>query len=165
MSGTPNEVAYYQAFVEKYPSLAKWHADLQTEAITHGVVSLHTGQQFAFPDTKRLASGAASNAPSIKNYPVQGLAGGCVVPLALISLHNELRNQGCKSLVINTVHDSIVLDVYPGEEKQIARITYNAMRYVDKLFEEIYNIKWQVPLEVDVEIGKNWLDMESFSLD
>jgi DNA polymerase I-like protein with 3'-5' exonuclease and polymerase domains len=164
-SGTPNEVAYYQAFVDKYPALAKWHADLQTEAITHNVVSLHTGQQFAFPDTKRLASGAASNAPSIKNYPVQGLAGGCVVPLALISLHHELRNQGCKSLVINTVHDSIVLDVYPGEEKQIARITYDAMRYVDKVFEELYNIKWHVPLEVDVEIGKNWLDMESFSLD
>ena len=52
-----------------------------------------------------------------------------------------------------------------SEEKQVARITYNAMRYVDKLFEEIYNIKWRVPLEVDVEIGKNWLDMESFSLD
>ena len=25
-SGTPNEVAYYQAFVDKYPALAKWHA-------------------------------------------------------------------------------------------------------------------------------------------
>ena len=164
-SGTPSEVAYYQAFVDKYPALAKWHADLQTEAITHNVVTLHTGQQFAFPDTKRLSSGAASNAPSIKNYPVQGLAGGCVVPLALISLHNELRNQGCKSLVINTVHDSIVLDIYPGEEEQVARITYDAMRHVDKLFEEIYNTKWHVPLDVDVEIGKNWLDMESFPLD
>jgi DNA polymerase I-like protein with 3'-5' exonuclease and polymerase domains len=165
MSGTPNEVEYYKAFVQKYPSLGKWHDDLQTEAITHGIVSLHTGQQFAFPDTKRLPSGAASNAPSIKNYPVQGLAGGCVVPLALISLHNELRNQECKSIVINTVHDSIVLDVYPGEEQKVARITYDAMKHVDKAFEEVYNVKWNVPLEVDLEIGKNWLDMQSFVLD
>ena len=165
MSGSPNEVEYYQAFVAKYPSLAKWHADLQTEAITHNIVGLHTGQQFAFPDTKRLPSGAASNAPSIKNYPVQGLAGGCVVPLALISLHNELRNQECKSLVINTVHDSIVLDVYPGEEKRVARITYDAMKHVDQLFEGIYNVKWKVPLDVDLEIGKDWLNMEAFTLD
>ena len=88
-----------------------------------------------------------------------------MVPLALISLHNELRNQECKSVVVNTVHDSIVLDVYPGEEQKVARITYDAMTGVDKVFEEVYNVKWRVPLEVDVEIGKNWLDMEDFSFD
>jgi len=163
--GTPNEMEYYRAFVEKYPALGKWHESLQTEAVTHNCVSLYTGQQFAFPDVKRLASGAVSNAPAIKNYPVQGLAGGCVVPLALISLHNELRNQECKSVVVNTVHDSIVLDVYPGEEQKVARITYDAMTGVDKVFEEVYNVKWRVPLEVDVEIGKNWLDMRDFSFD
>ena len=88
-----------------------------------------------------------------------------MVPLALISLHNELRNQECKSLVINTVHDSIVLDVYPGEEKRVARITYDAMKHVDQLFEGIYNVKWKVPLDVDLEIGKDWLNMEAFTLD
>ncbi len=164
-SGTPNEMAYYKAFTDKYPKLAKWHADLQTEAIIHNNVTLLTGQQFAFPDTKRLASGNASNAPSIKNYPVQGMAGGCVVPLALLSLHNALKNSGCKSLVINTVHDSIVLDIFPGEEDKVAKITYDAMTKVTETFEEMYNTKWLVPLEVDVEIGKNWLDMDDFSFD
>jgi len=158
-------MAYYRAFTDKYPKLAKWHADLQTEAISYNSVALLTGQQFAFPDTKRLASGNASNAPSIKNYPVQGMAGGCLVPLALLSLHDALKHHRCKSLVINTVHDSIVLDVFPGEEEQVARITYDAMTGVTKVFEELYNTKWLVPLEVDVEIGKNWLDMADFSFD
>ena len=76
-TGTPNEMEYYKAFVEKYPKLGKWHDTLQTEAISTGVVTMYTGQQFAFPDTKRLSNGNASGAPSIKNYPVQGLAGGC----------------------------------------------------------------------------------------
>ncbi len=164
-SGTPDEMAYYRAFTDKYPKLAKWHADLQTEAISYNSVALLTGQQFAFPDTKRLASGNASNAPSIKNSPVQGMAGGCLVPLALLSLHDALKHHRCKSLVINTVHDSIVLDVFPGEEEQVARITYDAMTGVTKVFEELYNTKWLVPLEVDVEIGKNWLDMADFSFD
>ncbi|HAI20184.1 MAG TPA: hypothetical protein DCM10_20580, partial [Xanthomarina gelatinilytica] len=123
-----------------------------------------TGQQFAFPDTKRLASGNASGAPSIKNYPVQGIAGGCVVPLALIQLHNELTDSGATSKIINTVHDSIVLDIYPGEEQKVARMTYNAMTKVNQQFEDFYNIKWNVPLAVDLEIGKNWLDMKEFHL-
>ena len=164
-SGTPNEMAYYKAFTDKYPKLAKWHEDLQTEAIVHNSVTLLTGQQFAFPDTKRLASGNASNAPSIKNYPVQGMAGGCVVPLALLSLHNALKDSGCKSLIINTVHDSIVLDVFPGEDDVVASITYEAMTKVTETFEETYNTKWLVPLEVDIEVGKNWLDMNDFSFD
>ena len=163
-TGTPNEMAYYKAFVDKYPKLGEWHDLLQTEAISYGSVSMHTGQQFAFPDTKRLANGNASGAPSIKNYPVQGIAGGCVVPLALIHLQHELESKGVTSKIINTVHDSIVLDVYPGEEKSVATMTYNAMTKVNKQFEEFYNVKWSVPLDVDLEIGKNWLDMKEFDL-
>ena len=163
-SGTPREMAYYKAFVEKYPKLGAWHADLQTEAISHGIVRLYTGQQFAFPDTKRLSSGAATNAPSIKNYPVQGVAGGCIVPLALVDLYNKLKTGKSKSLIINTVHDSVVVDIYPGEELQVANMMYDSMTQVCQKFEELYNVKWSVPLEVDLEIGNNWLNMKNYSL-
>ena len=163
-SGTPREMAYYKAFVEKYPKLGAWHADLQTEAISHGIVKLYTGQQFAFPDTKRLSSGAATNAPSIKNYPVQGVAGGCIVPLALVDLYNKLKTGKSKSLIINTVHDSVVVDIYPGEELQVANMMYDSMTQVCQKFEELYNVKWSVPLEVDLEIGNNWLNMKNYSL-
>jgi DNA polymerase-1 len=155
---------YYKAFVEKYPRLGEWHEALQVEAISTGVVTLYTGQQFAFPDTRRLANGNASGAPSIKNYPVQGLAGGCVVPLALIHLQNEIVRKGITSKIINTVHDSIVLDVFPGEEEEVARMTYDAMTKVDKQFEEQYNVSWKVPLAVDLEIGKDWLNMQEYHL-
>ena len=163
-TGTPNEMEYYKAFVEKYPRLGEWHEALQVEAISTGVVTLYTGQQFAFPDTRRLANGNASGAPSIKNYPVQGLAGGCVVPLALIHLQNEIVRKGITSKIINTVHDSIVLDVFPGEEEEVARMTYDAMTKVDKQFEEQYNVSWKVPLAVDLEIGKDWLNMQEYHL-
>ena len=87
------------------------------------------------------------------------------MPLALLSLHNALKDSGCKSLIINTVHDSIVLDVFPGEDDVVASITYEAMTKVTETFEETYNTKWLVPLEVDIEVGKNWLDMNDFSFD
>ena len=157
-------MAYYKAFVEKYKKLGEWHEALQTEAISESSISMHTGQQFAFPDTKRLNSGSASNAPAIKNYPVQGIAGGCIVPLALITLTNSFATAGLKSLIVNTVHDSIVIDVFPGEEFICATLTHDAMTGVPKVYEELYNVKWTVPLDVDVEIGQNWLEMETFDL-
>jgi DNA polymerase I-like protein with 3'-5' exonuclease and polymerase domains len=162
--GTPNEMAYYRDFMDKYPRLAKWHEDLQAEAITEGSVTLYTGQQFAFPGTERLASGAASNAPAIKNYPVQGLAGGCIMPLALIRLQSAFSKKGIKSLIINTVHDSVVIDVYPGEEDLVSKLTYKAMADVTKTFEDYYGVKWSVPFGVDLEIGNNWLQMDTISL-
>ena len=162
--GTPNEMAYYRDFMDKYPRLAKWHEDLQAEAITEGSVTLYTGQQFAFPGTERLASGAASNAPAIKNYPVQGLAGGCIMPLALIRLQSAFSKKGIKSLIINTVHDSVVIDVYPGEEDLVSKLAYKAMADVTKTFEDYYGVKWSVPFGVDLEIGNNWLQMDTISL-
>ena len=160
VTGSPNETAYYKAFVEKYPKLGEWHENIQTEAISTGVVALYTGQQFAFPDTRRLASGVASNAPAIKNYPVQGLAGGCIMPLALIKLQYQINHKKLRSLIINTVHDSVVIDVFPGEEDTVAKIAYDSMTGVTDLFENMYNVKWTVPLEVDIEIGKDWLNMK-----
>jgi hypothetical protein len=56
------------------------------------------------------------------------------------------------------------MDVYPGEEKTVATMTYNAMTKVDKQFEDFYNVKWKVPLNVDLEIGKDWLNMNEFDL-
>ena len=44
-------------------------------------------------------------------------------------------------------------------------ITYDAMSGATTNFEELYNVKWVVPLEVDIEVGKNWLDMDTFALD
>jgi DNA polymerase I-like protein with 3'-5' exonuclease and polymerase domains len=41
---------------------------------------------------------------------------------------------------------------------------YDSMTQVSQKFEELYNVKWSVPLEVDLEIGNNWLNMKNYSL-
>ena len=43
-------------------------------------------------------------------------------------------------------------------------MTHDAMTKVDKQFEEQYNVSWQVPLAVDLEIGKDWLNMQEYHL-
>ena len=61
-----------------------------------------------------------SHFTQIKNYPVQGFATGDIVPLALLHIDHLL--QGKKSCIVNTVHDSIVIDVHPDEEGQVINI-------------------------------------------
>ena len=75
-----------------------------------------SGRQYFFPNVERLRSGSVTNSTAIKNYPVQGFATADLLPIALINLKKLLTERNLKTIICNTVHDSIVLDVYPEEE-------------------------------------------------
>ena len=51
----------------------------------------------------------------IKNYPVQGFATGDIVPVVLLEMDERLKP--LKSCLVNTVHDSTVIDVHPQRNK------------------------------------------------
>ena len=63
-----------------------------------------------------------------------------------------------KSHHINTVHDSIVVDVYPGEENLVRDLLLQAMLGVTEDLSSTYNIVLSIPLEVEIKVGPNWLD-------
>ena len=56
----------------------------------------------------------------IKNYPVQGFATADIVPIVMLEI--ETRLNGYKSMLVNSVHDSVVLDVHPLEERDVLNI-------------------------------------------
>ena len=56
----------------------------------------------------------------IKNYPVQAFATADIVPLILITIDNMLMP--LKSCIVNTVHDSIVIDVHPDEVDMVLQV-------------------------------------------
>jgi DNA polymerase I-like protein with 3'-5' exonuclease and polymerase domains len=102
--------------------------------------------------------GGSSFSTQIKNYPVQGFATADIVPLACILSQKLLDNNDTKSILINTVHDSIVADVFPGEEHIVAEcLTQGCLGVVDELMER-YSVDFDVPLEVEIKVGPNWLD-------
>ena len=71
-----------------------------------------------------------------------------------------MKEQKVKSLLINTVHDSIVADVYPGEEAVMSKIFDEGTASVIPALKEYYGINFNIPLDVEVKIGYNWLDMK-----
>ena len=159
-TGTEEEKRYYKKFAEKYKDIAKWHEELQTQAIKFKTLKLPTGREYSFPYAERMPWGGSSYSTQIKNYPVQGFATADIVPLACIKIYELMKEQKVKSLLINTVHDSIVADVYPGEEAVMSKIFKQGTASVIPALKEYYGINFNVPLDTDLKMGYNWLDIK-----
>jgi DNA polymerase I-like protein with 3'-5' exonuclease and polymerase domains len=150
------EAAYYKHFVEKYEGIAAWHKKLGDEAMRFMKITNVSGRQYAFPDVRRRDNGMPSHFTMIKNYPVQGFATGDVVPVVLNRLHELL--QPLHSCVVNSVHDSMVVDVHPDEEHEVLAIIDQLNTGINDLVEQTYNVTMNVPLLLEAKIGPNWLD-------
>ena len=153
---TPSEAAYYKHFNDKYQGVAEWHTKLAKEALSTGKITTPSGREFSFPNVVRKASGKVSHFTQIKNYPVQSFATADIVPIALLHIEQLLNNM--KSCIVNTVHDSIVVDVHPDEEKQVIFIINETNRVLPQLIKDRWNITFNVPLLLEAKIGPNWLD-------
>ena len=153
--GTPKQMQYYRAFKNKYSGISSWHRELQNEALMSNKIRLPSGRQYFFPNVERLRSGSVTNSTAIKNYPVQGFATADLLPLALINLNKLLTKNELKSIVCNTVHDSIVLDVYPDEDKQAIETLKEAMLSISDECEKRYGFKYTMPIGIELKIGND----------
>ena len=153
---TPAEAAYYKQFTTKYSGIGKWHSRLATEAINTGRIQTPSGRQYQFDNMKRRANGSVTNFTMIKNYPVQGFATGDVVPIVLLEFEKLLDKH--YSCLVNTVHDSIVVDVHPNEEQQVIAAVETLNVNLHDLINEYYRVDFNVPLLLEAKIGPNWLD-------
>ena len=160
VTGTEDEKRYYTKFLEKYKDIKTWHEKLQTEAIRFKQIKLPTGREYAFPYAERTAWGGSTYSTQIKNYPVQGFATADIVPIACINIYKLMQEKKVKSLLINTVHDSIVADVYPGEEDVMSEIFNRGTADVIPALKQYYKIDFNVPLDTELKIGYDWLNME-----
>jgi len=153
---TPAEAAYYTHFLEKYKGVAKWHTVLAKQAVNYGYIQIPSGREFAFPGTKRKRDGTVTNFTQIKNYPVQSFATADIVPLALVEIYNRL--QPYRSCVVNSVHDSIVIDVHPEEVDEVIKVVDSVQNDLVHLINSRWSIDFNVPLALEAKVGDNWLE-------
>jgi DNA polymerase I-like protein with 3'-5' exonuclease and polymerase domains len=158
---TPAEAEYYTHFNEKYKGVSEWHSKLAKEALNTGVIRTPSGREFAFPDVIRKSSGRVSHFTQIKNYPVQSFATADIVPIALMYIEGLLSTM--KSCIVNTVHDSIVIDVHPDEERLVIEAIHKTNMELSDLIKVRWGIEFNVPLLLEAKIGPNWLDTKDIS--
>jgi len=152
------EATYYTHFNEKYKGIANWHDTLAKEALNTGKITTPSGREFSFPDVQRNARGRISYFTQIKNYPVQSFATADIVPVALQWIETLLK--GNKSCVVNTVHDSIVIDVHPEEEDQVLTAIDDCNTNLYMYIKQDLGVDINVPLLLESKIGNNWLDIK-----
>ncbi len=148
--------AYYKHFNEKYEGVAAWHEELGDEAVRFEKITNQSGRQYAFPGVAKRANGSVTHFTMIKNYPVQGFATGDIVPVVLLEFERLL--EPLQSCLVNTVHDSMVVDVHPDEVKKVLAIVETVNTNLNSIIRDAYDVEMNVPLLLEAKIGNNWLD-------
>jgi len=146
----------------KYKGMAQWHKLLMHTATTTGKLVMPTGRIYTFtPEKKR--DDIVWPRTTILNYPVQGL-GADLVAIARVSAWKRIR--GLKSLLVSSVHDSIVIDSIYDEIELLCKILKSSVEDVPKNFERLFKVPFDLPLNVEIQIGedlKNTVDISVFS--
>jgi len=154
------EATYYQQFTTKYSGIAKWHEALAKEALNTGKITTPSGREFAFPDVVRRRFGGVTFFTQIKNYPVQSFATADIVPISLIYIDRLLTANRLHSCVVNSVHDSVVIDVHPDEKDKVLKVISTANDKLIAIVNRKWGIDFNVPLLLEAKIGPNWLDVK-----
>ena len=154
----PHVQKYFQEYFNIYSGLHSWHEKLKRGVLKDGRVTLPSGRQFYWPNVERKQGGRISYATQIVNYPVQSFATADIVPLACISVSTMMKSKQVKSLFVLTVHDSIVVDVYPGEQEVMKELLAECMEGVAFEVKKRFNYDMVIPLAIEIKSGSNWLN-------
>ena len=82
------------------------------------------------------------------NAPIQGSAAD-IIKIAMINIHKRLKDENWKSKMLLQVHDELVFDVHNTELDRIQGMIKHEMEYAFIL---------SVPLEVEIGVGRDWLE-------
>jgi DNA polymerase I-like protein with 3'-5' exonuclease and polymerase domains len=156
-SGTPDEVRYYEYFREHYKGIADTQQRWIDTVLATGELTTEWGMRYYWPDTRMDRSGYVTNTTSICNYPVQAFATAEIIPVALAAFWHRLRDSGLEMFIVNTVHDSIIVELPEEEVDEFHKLAQQCLiEDVYPYLEEVYGVKLSVPLGAGVMTGPNW---------
>lgn len=141
--------ALIDAYYKTYPKLKSYMSEQVDFARENGYVQTVLGRRRYLKDINSanaiVRSGAERNAV---NAPIQGSAAD-IIKIAMINIFQKLSTENWKSKMLLQVHDELVFDVHNSELDKIQIMIKSEMENAFKLV---------VPLEVEIGIGKNWLE-------
>ncbi|MEO7210950.1 MAG: DNA polymerase I, partial [Chitinophagaceae bacterium] len=84
------------------------------------------------------------------NSPIQGTAAD-MIKMAMIKIHDAIKNENLKSKMILQVHDELVFDVPKNEVEGLKKLVLENMRTAHPLPNDL-------PIVAEVGAGNNWLE-------
>lgn len=168
--GMPLEEAedVVDTYYEKFPEVPEFLKTCVNFAIDHGYVESPFGRREHLPYIEDQDRGkAAKSRRSAVNMPVQSAASD-VLLTALVIIDYYLDYYKLQAKLVNTVHDSIMLDVPNDEIDRVACICVEIMENIvlyAKRFMPGIDLSWlKSPLKADVEIGSHYGTEEGYEV-
>lgn len=138
-----------EAYYQTYPKLKSFMSSQVDFARENGYVETISGRRRYLKDINSanaiVRGGAERNAV---NAPIQGSAAD-IIKIAMINIHKKLTSENWKSKMLLQVHDELVFDVHNSELERIQPMIKYEMENAFKM---------AVPLDVEIGLGKNWLE-------
>ena len=135
-------------YYKTYPKLRNYMSEQVDFARENGYVQTVLGRRRYLKDingSNAMVRGAAER--NAVNAPIQGSAAD-IIKIAMINIHKKLEAGKYKSKMLLQVHDELVFDVHKTELEELKTIIKSEM-------ENAYTM--EVPLDVEVGVGDNWL--------
>ncbi len=93
------------------------------------------------------------------NYQCQSFSTADIHMIALGLLFREAIKHRDKFLMINTIHDSVLIDCRIEYLDFVCELVKNTMEKVIKRLEVLFNIGYNVPLSIELKSGLTWSQM------
>ncbi|MBL6665449.1 MAG: DNA polymerase I [Flavobacteriaceae bacterium] len=141
--------ALIDTYYNSYPQLKQYISDQVNFARENGYVSTVLGRRRYLKDINSqnaVVRGAAER--NAVNAPIQGSAAD-IIKLAMIQIHQKIKNENWQSKMLLQVHDELVFDVLKSEREGFEKMVKTEM-------ENAFDIG--LPLLVDIGFGENWLE-------
>lgn len=142
--------AIIENYFDKYPRIKAYMDESINEAREKGYVETIMGRRRYLRDinsSNHTVRGYAER--NAINAPIQGSAAD-MIKMAMIHIHHEFRNRNFKSKMLLQVHDELVFDVSIDELEIVKPIIEGHMKNAISTL--------TVPIEVEMGIGRNWLE-------
>ncbi|MBZ4667835.1 MAG: polA 2 [Defluviitaleaceae bacterium] len=141
--------AYIEGYFEKYPNVRKYMDETIKQARELGYVTTLFGRRRVIPDINSTNFARRSFGERVAmNTPIQGTAAD-IIKIAMIKVFNKLKEKNLKSRLILQVHDELLIEVHKDEIEEVKQILKYEMEHAVSL---------DVPLDVDMHLGKTWFD-------
>jgi len=143
-----SEAAFFiDHYFARYPRVKGFIEELKARAHKTGRATTLTGRERLLPDISSSNSMIRTASERLAvNTPFQGTSAD-IIKLAMIAIDRWMKDAKVEGLMILQIHDELLFEI-PEKERELFK------EHIPKLMSSVMNLK--VPLDVDIEFGKNW---------
>jgi DNA polymerase I len=138
---------YIDAFFDQYAGVRSFLDDVVEHARANGFVTTLLGRRRTLPDIRSSNHNLRAAAERMaRNTPIQGTAAD-IMKVAMVRIQDDIERRRLQSRMVLTVHDELVFEAPPEEQKTLQTLVLDQMQHAVPL---------SVPLPVDSAWGPNW---------